>query len=259
MFRDRHMTKKPRERIFAEKFLQDLPGTINEFAIELLVVFSLLLVSSLLFYILIHFIIPEKENILDHTAFLIFQPLVSPAHTQFAKIVTFFGTGSFLIPCYTLIVALLLRDSYLKYAIMTSTIAVSSLALGWILKDIFHRSRPSYHLVTGAGGYSFPSGHALGGFVFTGVILYIIWQTRKSFHIKCLFSALICIWGIAVGLSRIYLHVHYATDVLGSLLIALFWLSLLYIFFRALYGQKMHFKENETEIDFSPSNYHLDN
>jgi len=248
-----------RKQLLAEKFLEDLNGTINEFTIELLVAFSLLIVSSFLFYILIHFIIPEKENILDQTGFLMFRHLVSPAHTQIAKFATFFGTGSFLIPCYILIIAWLLRNNYIRYALMTSTIAISSLALGWILKDLFHRSRPSHHLVIGAGGYSFPSGHALGGFIFTGVILYIIWQTRKHFHIKCLLSTLVCTCGMIVGLSRIYLHVHYATDVLGSLLIALFWFSLLYIFFRILYGRKMHNKENETEIDFFPSNYHLDN
>jgi undecaprenyl-diphosphatase len=248
-----------RKRIFAEKFLEDLTGTINEFAIELLVVFSLLVISTILFYALIRFIIPEKENFVDHTVFLLFRHLVSPANTQIAKIATFFGTGAFLIPCYIILVVRLLRENYIKYALMTATIAISSLVLGWVLKDIFHRSRPPYHLVTGAGGYSFPSGHALGGFIFTGVILYMIWQTRKSFQAKWLLSASVCTWGVFIGLSRIYLHVHYATDVLGSLLVALSWFSLWHIFFRLLYRHKMRHKETETDIDFFPTNYHLDN
>ncbi|HEY4937285.1 MAG TPA: phosphatase PAP2 family protein, partial [Puia sp.] len=184
-----------------------------------------------------------------------------PKLIKIAQFVTFFGTGTFLIPSYIIIVVCLVRINYIKYALMTSTIAISSLLLGWLLKGIFHRSRPPHHLISGAGGYSFPSGHALGGFIFTGVVLYLIWQTRKSYYVKWIFSILIFAWGAIIGLSRIYLHVHYATDVLGSLFIALSWFSLLYIFFRFLYRHEMNerIENNEKEPDFFSSNYHLNN
>jgi undecaprenyl-diphosphatase len=253
------MHKNLQRRPDPKKFLKDIITTISEFAIEFLIVFSLLIVSSLLLYILVHFVIPEKENIIDDNAFLFFRPLISPALIKIAKLVTFFGTGTFLIPSYIFIIVYLVRNNYIKYAFMTSTIAISSLLLGWALKDIFHRSRPPHHLVSGAGGYSFPSGHALGGFIFTGVVLYFIWQTRKSYYVKWIFSILMFVWGTIIGISRVFLHVHYATDVLGSLFIALLWFSLMYIFFLFLYRHEMNDRIEEKEIGFISTNYHLNN
>ncbi|HEY4936317.1 MAG TPA: hypothetical protein VII44_07045, partial [Puia sp.] len=72
------MHKNLGKRLSPEKFLKDVITTISEFANEFLIVFSLLIVSSLLFYILVHFVIPEKENVIDYSTFLFFRPLISP-------------------------------------------------------------------------------------------------------------------------------------------------------------------------------------
>src|ERR1035438_3878268 len=110
----------------------------------------------------------------------------------------------------------MVKRRFLKYVMMISTMVVSSLLLGWLLKAVFHRSRPPYPLVGGAGGYSFPSGHALGGFIFCGILLFLVWKTLNNYYIKWLLSSFITVFGMCIGLSRIYLHVHYATDILGS-------------------------------------------
>ncbi|HEV3225018.1 MAG TPA: phosphatase PAP2 family protein [Puia sp.] len=237
--------------------LKKISSTINEFLTELLVAFSLLIISLLLIYFLIHFVIPEKKNAIDSYAFLFFRPIISSDHTQIARFITFFGTGSFLIPCYIIIVYNLVRKNYIKYAMMVSTMVVSSLLLGWLLKAVFHRSRPPYPLVEGAGGYSFPSGHALGGFIFCGILLFLIWKTRNNYYTKWLLSSLIIAFGICIGLSRIYLHVHYATDIIGSFFVTLAWFSLSYIFFRIIYKHEMFvsIELNEAETDLNSGNY----
>jgi undecaprenyl-diphosphatase len=227
---------------------------------EDIIAIILLIFSALSLYFLIHFILPEKGNVIDDTGFLFFRSLVSPTFTKIAKLVTFFGTGTFLVPSYLLIIAYLIRKNHAKFATMIFTIAISSLLLGWLLKDVFHRLRPPHHLVSGAGGYSFPSGHAFGGFIFTAVVLYLIWQTRKSHFVKWVLSVLVFTLGTLIGLSRIYLHVHYATDVLGSLFIALLWLSFIYLFFRFVYQHELNLKSvNEKEIDHFQSDYNLEN
>jgi membrane-associated phospholipid phosphatase len=242
------MFKNPQRPLYPEIFPEDI------FA------FTLLVFSSLSLYFLIQFILPEKENIIDNVGFLIFRPFISPTFTEIARIVTFFGTGTFLVPSYFLIVVYLTRNKYTKLALITS-IAVSILLLGWLLKDIFHRLRPQHHLVSGAGGYSFPSGHALGGFIFAGILVYLIWQTRKSYYIKWIFSVIAFAVGMLIGISRIYLHVHYATDVLGSLFIALLWLSLTYILFRLVYQHELNGKSGNAvrNIEYFPPDYYLDN
>jgi len=218
-------------------------------AIEFVILFSLIFISILFFYSLIHSVIPEKQNVIDSEAFRYFHPLISDNHTRFASFITFFGTGTFLIPSYVFILFYLIRLNYHKYALMVLTMVLSSLFLGWLLKPTFHRLRPPYPLVSGAGGYSFPSGHALGGFIFTGVLIYLIWKTRKSIHLKCIFSFLLVTFGILIALSRVYLHVHYATDVAGSFFVALAWLSLTYLIFRMIYHRSLHEKKEQSSSD----------
>jgi undecaprenyl-diphosphatase len=216
---------------------------------EFIILLSLLALSIIFFYSLIHSIIPQKQNKFDNMAFHYFHPLISDTHTRFASFITFFGTGTFLIPSYMIILFYLIRLNYHKYAIMVLTMVLSSLLLGWLLKPTFHRIRPPYPLVTGAGGYSFPSGHALGGFIFTGVLIYLVWKTQKSIRLKCMLSLLLIIFGMLIGLSRVYLHVHYATDIAGSFFIALAWLSLTYLFFRVLFNHSLHEKNERSSSD----------
>ena len=243
------MHKSQRIRLYPEKSPEDF------------IAIAILIFSILSLYFLIHYILWEKENIVDHIGFLFFRPLISSTSTKIASLVTFFGTGTFLVPSYLFIIAFLIRNSRAKSAMMISAVAVSGLLLGWILKNIFHRSRPLHHLVGGAGGYSFPSGHAFGGFIFTGVLVYLIWQSGKSFFVKWVLSVLVFSFGILIGLSRIYLHVHYTTDVLGSLLMATLWLSFMHIFFRVLYQHTVNVKSvNEIEnVDYYRSEFNLDN
>lgn len=208
---------------------------LKDFSIELLVVAGFFLTSLWLFYFLVHLVILGKGDFIDASAFRLFDHYISPVHTRLAISVTFFGTGSFLIPSYLLIVTFFIRKNCLKYALMVSVMAVSSLLLGWLLKELFHRPRPLHPLISGAGGYSFPSGHALGGFVFSGVILCLVWLTKRNTWIKTVLSIPIVLFGFMIGLSRIYLHVHYATDVMGSLFATFIWFSIFYILYCLIY------------------------
>lgn len=172
---------------------------------------------------------------------------------------TLLGTGNFLVPAYIFIVIYLEKRNYRCLIYLTVVTAVSSLSLGWLLKWVFHRSRPLGHLVNGAGGYSFPSGHALGGFIFAGIILYLLWKTGHKIYTKWLLSVLIVLLGFGIGLSRVYLHVHYATDVLGSLFIAIWWLSFMHIAFRLLYRDDIYKMKERNETTFFPKDYYLNN
>ena len=114
------------------------------------------------------------------------------------------------------------------YAIFVFTVAVSGLLLGLVLKELFQRPRPLHNMV-GAGGYSFPSGHSLGGFIFSLLIIFLIWKLKDGRLNKYFLYFISAVFGILIGLSRVYLHVHYATDVLGSFFVAIGWFALIYI------------------------------
>jgi undecaprenyl-diphosphatase len=234
------MPKRMRRQTFPERHSSDLINTIREFSIEFFVLIGILIISLIIICFLVEYIIPEKQNFIDNAAFHILQPLISPDHTRLVRFITFFGTGSFLIPSYMLMVFALIKRNYLRYAMMVSTMVLSSLLLGWLLKYMFHRSRPLFPLISGAGGYSFPSGHALGGFIFSGIVLFLVWKTKANYYLKWIISILTTSFGMLIGLSRIYLHAHYATDIIGSFLVTIAWFSLSYIFFRCLYKCEMH-------------------
>jgi len=251
------MSNKLRGWPGSKKFSINIMHTISEFSVEFLIVFSFFLISTLFFYFLVRFVIPENQNAIDNLAWHYFKPAISATNIKIAECITFFGTGTFLIPCYGIIILYLRRKKLVKYSMMVSTMAISSMLLGWVLKALFHRTRPADPLVNGAGGYSFPSGHALGGFIFSGVLLFLVWKTKLPTHGKWIWSIIVAAFGLAIGLSRIYLHVHYATDVIGSFFVTLSWFSLMFIFFRFIFGRDISGIESNSKMNFD--NYELYN
>ncbi len=108
-----------------------------------------------------------------------------------------------------------------------------TLALGWIitlfgsgilnlvLKASFHRVRPEYATI---GGWSFPSGHAMGSFVAYGMVAYLaaVFLPRRPAQ---LVAGLLLLLVLLIGFSRIYLGVHYFSDVVAGYSAAVVWLA----------------------------------
>ena len=176
-------------------------------------------------------VIFEKDDLFDRQVFNFIASYESPATIQFAKFVTFFGSGYFLVPAFLVISYYLVKVKKIQEFIIVTIIAAVSLISGWLLKEIFHRVRPLSPLISGSGGYSFPSGHSLGSFTFSGVLIYLILRTSIPLYLKWIFSSLLVLFALLVALSRIYLRVHFASDVFGSLLVAIIWLCLTFILF----------------------------
>ncbi|PWK14984.1 phosphatase PAP2 family protein [Tumebacillus permanentifrigoris] len=113
------------------------------------------------------------------------------------------------------------RSEYLLFFVVVA----GSAGLNQAMKLVFHRLRPDLHRLAEASGYSFPSGHSMSAFALYGILTFLLWR-----HISTRWGrALILIVGVAItlviGLSRIYLGVHYPTDVLGGYLAGGFWLA----------------------------------
>jgi undecaprenyl-diphosphatase len=115
--------------------------------------------------------------------------------------------------------------------------------------------------MVGAGGYSFPSGHALGGFIFCLLVIFLIWKLKTGRPNKYLLFFIASVFGILIGLSRVYLHVHYATDILGSFFVAGGWFALIYLLFILVYRNDLHQAggRNTGNEELYESNYDLYN
>jgi len=99
--------------------------------------------------------------------------------------------------------------------------------LNTALKDLYRRDRPTIRHLVEAGGYSFPSGHAMSSAAFYGMIGYLLWKAyRRSWQGAWLFPALAALLVLIIGWSRVYLGVHFPSDVLAGYAAGGFWLLL---------------------------------
>ena len=136
-----------------------------------------------------------------------------------------------------LCIVLLLLPSRLKYGLPVSLAALCGLAIYKPMKHIFLRARPdqALHLVE-QGGYSFPSGHSVTSVIVYGLLVYLIRRHCPNPALKNALTALCLALALIIGPSRIYVGVHWPTDVLcgwligaGVLLIAISILERIYV------------------------------
>ena len=108
-----------------------------------------------------------------------------------------------------------------KYGIPLTISALIGLSIYKPMKHIFLRARPDvmYHIVE-QGGYSFPSGHTTSSIIVYGVLLYLIRKHCKNETLKNVLSAICLVFIFCIGPSRLYVGVHWATDVLCGMFIA---------------------------------------
>lgn len=90
--------------------------------------------------------------------------------------------------------------------------------LNYILKVIIRRPRPIGYRLIEETGFSFPSGHSATSLAFYGYIIYLIYKYCKSRKLKVISITLLSTLILMIGISRIYLGVHYASDVIGAFL-----------------------------------------
>jgi undecaprenyl-diphosphatase len=79
----------------------------------------------------------------------------------------------------------------------------------------------------------------MGAFTFSGIMIAVVWLSKNKTGTKLLFSFLLFILACLIGLSRIYLHVHYASDVIGGFCVTVIWLSVCFMYFT--WGEKRWF------------------
>ncbi len=98
--------------------------------------------------------------------------------------------------------------------------------LNQILKRIIRRPRPSVYRIIEEKGFSFPSGHSMGSMAFYGFLIYLIYKKVENKKLKWSLIVFLSLFTVLIGCSRIFLGVHYATDVLAGFLLTIAYLTI---------------------------------
>lgn len=146
---------------------------------------------------------------------------ISSYITLIAMFITNLGSATILI-IISMILLLAIKDKKIGLAICLNLAIEAS--LNALLKNIIQRPRPSGIRLIIESGYSFPSGHSMASMAFYGFLIYLIYKYVKNKKIKWTLISILSILIATIGLSRIYLGVHYISDVLGGFLISISYL-----------------------------------
>ena len=147
--------------------------------------------------------------------------LISSFVTPIAKFITNFGGAIFLI-VLTITLFILIKNKKVGLSIFSNLVIIT--ILNQLLKRILQRPRPTEYRIIEETGYSFPSGHSMVSMAFYGYLIYLIYKYVKNKYIKWISIVLLSILICSIGVSRIYLGVHYTSDVLGGFFISISYL-----------------------------------
>jgi undecaprenyl-diphosphatase len=171
---------------------------------------------------------PEWIRSFDDAVYSSVSGFITDDMTRVMKFFTFLGselTIALLAVLLPLLVLVLKKRKYYGMALAPMINIAMGALFSQILKYLFQRPRPDILRLIEISGYSFPSGHSMNSLIFYGFIAYLLMKNGRHWS-RCVFAGAVGLMVLLIGISRIYLGVHYASDVLGGFMIGLGWLIL---------------------------------
>ena len=188
-----------------------------------------IIIIIILAIILLLEIILVKLNIFDPIDNFIYShasKIINNTNTTIFKGFSFLGTEIFIILfCLLFIILKKSRGVVITIIIFASTL------LNQALKLIVGRPRPSINPLAIEKSFSFPSGHTMIMIVMGGILLYLLWQGKGSKIKKTILTIIIVLIALTVMFSRIYLGVHYFSDIIGGITSGLLFLFISYYYY----------------------------
>ena len=146
--------------------------------------------------------------------------------TTSMKALSFFGSTLFLVVVTVTLVGVFLIRRQHRSAIIMTVVMTGAVVLNYVLKVSFQRPRPLPYFDTPLpSSFSFPSGHSLFSACFFGIIAWLFASQMSYLFAKAGVWTAAIVLILLIGISRVYLGVHYPTDVAAGFLAAFFWVS----------------------------------
>lgn len=177
---------------------------------------NILLISTITLFLLdLYFILSGCSKGIDSNVAIFFANHNNIVLTNIFKFISFICSPKFMILInLCLFIFIILKKKYKLFLINIASIA--SVVINNIIKIIIKRERPNFLVLASETSYSFPSGHSMISILFFGSIIYLV--NKYNIKYKKTITILLSIFIILVGSSRLYLGVHFLTDVIGGYL-----------------------------------------
>lgn len=150
--------------------------------------------------------------------------IINDKLTPIVKIITHIG-GAKIVLVLTVVAIILIKGLKNKLFLLTGIVGTAGLNV--VLKHIIQRERPNINRSIPEKGYSFPSGHSMMSMAFYGMLIFLIFKYVKNTALKWTLIVILTILLSTIGITRIYLGVHYPSDVIGGFLVSLTYLFIL--------------------------------
>jgi membrane-associated phospholipid phosphatase len=170
-------------------------------------------------------IFQQETELVDRAVIWLVHTFATPATDKAMIVITALGSGAVYAAFAPLAVGWLLWLRRRREAVTLAVCLGGAATLNFLLKHLFERARPDLFKVITAAGYSFPSGHAMVSMCFYGMVAYLLCRHLRRLPGQILGYSLAAVLITIIGFSRIYLGVHYPSDVLGGYLAGGTWLA----------------------------------
>ena len=182
------------------------------------ILLSILIISFIILLVLVKL---EKTMNIDTDIYNFIIKIKSDHLTNMVKIITNLGS-TFVIVTIIIVSFLLFRKRI--YPILIASNILGVVLVNQTLKHLVMRPRPEFLHLVEESGFSFPSGHSMAAFGFYGYFIYLINISNINKKIKIILTIILSILIIIIGLSRVYLGVHYLSDILAGFIMSFIYL-----------------------------------
>lgn len=201
--------------------------------IQLSFALLLSLISLICFGFMAFFVTSHHIVHFDSTIISFITSFKSPTVTLVMKFFTFVGSSkSVIVLSFVTLFCLYKALRHQTELVLFIVVIGGANILFYSLKLFFHRARPDLHRLIEVSGYSFPSGHATNAFALYGVLAFLLWRHIHTQWGRTILLFISILMIFLIGISRIYLGVHYPSDIIAGYFISGFWLSIVIWFFR---------------------------
>ncbi|PIC70484.1 phosphatase PAP2 family protein [Sporosarcina sp. P18a] len=192
--------------------------TVRELSLRLLSVWIICILFTGFFAYIARSIHLQTISSFDEPIIDFVQSAESKGLTSLMKLFTTIGSTTSVALLAILTLSVLLWKKHRAQAVLFAIALAGTGILNQVLKFIFKRERPNFHRLIDIGGYSFPSGHTMMAFSLYTILAYIVWRNLKTTGSRIAITILAVFMIMMIAVSRIYLGVHFPSDIVGGAL-----------------------------------------